>query len=255
MAMRFWLSILFCASVPTLSHDSAENSPQTQRVAMVAEAVAMATLTINFVQKRCPSKFGPLLPRVSPFQRRHMTQHRTLHTHSGLSLGASCRYGNNYFISCPKLIFKQVSPVIYRCATVSTLSHDSALNFLQTQWVSKVAQPVAMMKLTSNFVQKPCPSIFDRLLLFVMPFQHCHVTQHQIFHKPIWLIWWHKPLLWQQWRHTLSKNHGQAVLTAYSFLCHSFNIVTCLSICFPTNLLYCHGGTSRYLATMTIYLT
>ena len=61
-----------------------------------------------------------------------------------------------------------------------------------------VAQAVAMATMTSCFVQKPWPSDFDPLFPFVPPFQHCHMTQHRILHKPRGLPWWHKPLLWQQ---------------------------------------------------------
>ena len=47
-----------------------------------------------------------------------------------------------------------------------------------------VAQAVAMATMTSCFVQKPWPSDFDPLFPFVPPFQHCHMTQHRIPHKP-----------------------------------------------------------------------
>ena len=97
----------------------------------------------------------------------------------------------------------------------------------------------------NNDVIKPWPSDFNPLFLFVPPFQHCHITQHRIPHKPSGLPWWHKPSLWQHGRHVLSKNHGQAILTPYSPLCHRFNTVTWLSIQFPTNPVGCHGGTSR----------
>ena len=114
---------------------------------MVAQAVAMATMTSCFVQKPWPSDFDPPIPL---------------------------------------------------CATVSTLSHDSASNSPQTQRVAMVAQAVAMATMTSCFVQKPWPSDFDPLFPFVPPFQHCHMTQHRIPHKPRGLPWWHKPSLWQQ---------------------------------------------------------
>ena len=89
-----------------------------------------------------------------------------------------------------------------------------------------VAQAVAMATMASCFVQKPWPSAFDPLFPIVPPFQHCHMTQHRVLHAPSGLPWWHKPSLWQQWRHVLSKNHGQAILTPYSPLCYRFNTVT-----------------------------
>ena len=58
-----------------------------------------------------------------------------------------------------------------------------------------VAQAVAMATMTSCFVLKPWPSDFDPLFPFVSPFQHCHMTEHQILHKPSGLPWWHKPSL------------------------------------------------------------
>ena len=78
---------------------------------MVAQDVAMATITSYFVQKPWPSDFDLLFP----------------------------------------------------CATVSTLSHDSSSNSPQTQWVAMVAQAVAMTTMTSYIVQKPWPSDFDLL--------------------------------------------------------------------------------------------
>ena len=181
MAKRFWPPIPLCATISTLSHDSASNSPQTQRVAMVAQAVAMATWTSCFVQKPWPSDFDPLFPFVPPFQHCHMTQHRIPHKPSGLpwwhkpSLWQQWRH---------KTMAKRFWPPIPLCATVSTLSHDSASNSPQTQWVAMVAQAVAMATMTSCFVQKPWPNVFDPLFPFVPPFQHCHMTQHRIPHRP-----------------------------------------------------------------------
>ena len=82
---RFLPTISACDIVLTLSHDTASNSPQIQRVAMVAQAIAIATMTLILVQKRWPSNFDPLFPFVSPFQHCHMTQHRTFHKRSCLS--------------------------------------------------------------------------------------------------------------------------------------------------------------------------
>ena len=86
---------------------------------------------------------------------------------------------------------------------------------------------------------------FWPLYPFLPQFQHCHMTYHQILHKPCGLPWWHKPSLWQQWCHTLSKNHGQIILIPSSPLSHNFNIVTWLSIEFSIHLVGCHGGTSH----------
>ena len=147
MAKQFCPPIPLCATVSTMSHDSALNSPQIQWVAMVAQAVAMATMTSCFVQKPWPSDFAPLFPFVPPFQQCHMTQHRIPHKSSGLpwwhkpSLRQQWRH---------KSMAKQFCPLIPLCATVSTLSHDSALNSPQTQWVAMVAQAVAMATVTSQ---------------------------------------------------------------------------------------------------------
>ena len=233
MAKRFWPPIPLCATVSTLSHDSALNSPQTQWVAMVAQAVAMATWTSCFVQKPWPSDFDPLFPFVPPFQHCHMTQHRIPHKPSGLpwwhkpSLWQQWRHqtmAKRFWPPIPlcatvstlshdsasnspqtqwvamvaqavamatvtscfvqKTMAKRFWPPIPLCATVSTLSHDSASNSPQTQWVAMVAQAVAMATWTSCFVQKPWPNDFDPLFPFVPPFQHCHMTQHRILHKP-----------------------------------------------------------------------
>ena len=86
---------------------------------------------------------------------------------------------------------------------------------------------------------------FDPLFPLVRKFWHLHMTQHRIVHIPSGLPWWHKPSLWQQWRHVLSKNHGQAILTPYSPSCHRFNTATWLSIELSTYPVGCHGGTSR----------
>ena len=127
------------------------------------------------------------------------------------------------------------------CATVSTLSHDSALNCRQTQWVVKVAQTVATATITSNFVRKPFPSNFDPLFLFEPSFQHCHMSQLWIFHKLSGLQWWHKSSLRKHFCHVLSKNHVQANLTFFSFLGHRFNTVTWLSIELANNPVGCYG--------------
>ena len=87
---------------------------------------------------------------------------------------------------------------------------------------------------------------FDPLFPLVQKFWHLHMTPHRILLKPSGLPWRHKPSLWQQWRHVLSKNHGQAILTPYAPLCHCFNTVAWLSIEFSTKIsVDCHGGTSR----------
>ena len=79
------------------------------------------------------------------------------------------------------------------------------------------------------------------------------MTHHLSLHKPTGFPWWQKPLLWQQWRHILSKNCGQAIFTPSTFLCHRFSIVIWLSIKLFTNPFACHGSTSRRLATKTLY--
>ena len=195
MAKRFFPPIPLCATVSTLSHDSASNSPQTQWVAMVAQAVAMATMT-------CQNHGQAIFPPYSPLCHR-------FNTVTWLSIefptnpvgshgGTSRRYGNNDVI---KPWPSDSCPPIPLCATVSTLSHDSTSNSPQTQWVAMVAQAVATATMTSCFVQKPWPSDFSPLFPFVPPFQHCHMTQHRIPHKSSGLPWWHKPSLRQQWRH------------------------------------------------------
>ena len=181
MAKRFWPPIPLCATVSTLSYDSASNSPQTQWVAMVAQAVAMATMTSCFVQKPWPSDFDPLfsfVPTVSTLS--HDSASNSPQTQWVAMVGQARRYGNNDVMFCPKTMAKRFWPPIPLCATVSTLSHDSASSSPQTQWVAMVAQAVAMATMTSCFVQKPWPSDFDPLFPFVPPFQHCHMTQHRI---------------------------------------------------------------------------
>ena len=242
MDKQFWPPIPLNSTILTHPHDSASNSPQTQRVAMVAQAVAMATMTSQNHGQAILTPYSPLCHRFNTVT---WLSIEFPTNPVGCHGGTSRRYGNNDVMFCPKTMAKRFWPPIPLCATVSTLSHDSASNSLQTQWVAMVAQAVAMATWTSCFVQKPWPSDFDPLFPFVPPFQHCHMTQHRIPHKPSGLPWWHKPSLWQQWRHVLSKNHGQAILTPYSPLCHRFNTVTWLSIEFFTNPVGCHGGTSR----------
>ena len=78
-----------------------------------------------------------------------------------------------------------------------------------------VAQAVAKTTMTLFFAKKRWPSNFDPLFVFNPPFQHCEITQRWILHTSSGLPWWHKPWLWQQWRHILSKNHGETFLTSY----------------------------------------
>ena len=187
MDKQFWPPIPLKSTILTPPHDSASNSPQTQWVAMVAQAVAMATMT-------------------------------------------SQNHG--------QAILTPYSSLCYRFNTVTWLSIEFPTN------------PVGCHGGTSrrygnSDVIKAWPSDFSPLFPFVPPFQHCHMTQHRIPHKPSGLPWWHKPSLWQQWRHVLSKSHGQAIFPPYSSLCHRFNTVTWLSIEFPTNPVGCYGGTSR----------
>ena len=76
-----------------------------------------------------------------------------------------------------------------------------------------VAQAVAMATMTSCFVQKPWPSDFDPLFLFVPPFQHCHMTQHRILHTPSGLPWWHKPSLWQQFAFSKTRKFANSAFS------------------------------------------
>ena len=146
-------------------------------------------MTFYFVRKRKPSKFDFYSLLCHHFNTVTWLKIE-LYTHPmGCDGGASCRYGNNDVIFCPESVSKQFWSPIPRCATVSNLSHDSASNFRQTQWVFMVAQTVIMATMTPNFVQKPWPSNFDPLFHFVLPFQHYHLTQHRIVHKPSGLPW------------------------------------------------------------------
>ena len=121
------------------------------------------------MDKKWTNDFVLLFPLKQQFWHLHMTQHRILHTPSGLpwwhkpSLWQQRRH---------KTMAKRFWPPIPLCATVSTLSHDSASNSPHTQWVAMVAQAVTMATTTSCFVQKPWPSNFDPLFPFVPPFQH-----------------------------------------------------------------------------------
>ena len=196
----------------------------------------------GLMDKKWTNNFDPLFPLKQQFWHLHMTQHRILHTPSGLpwwhkpSLWQQWRHvlSKNH----GQAILTPYSPLCHRFNTVTWLSIEFSTH------------PVGCHGGTSrrygnNDVIKPWPSDFDPLFPFVPPFQHCHITQHRILHTPSGLPWWHKPSLWQQWRHVLSKNHGQAILTPYSPLCQRFNTVTWLSIEFPTHPVGCHGGTSR----------
>ena len=162
-------------------------------------------------------QFWPIFPFVSSYQHCHSTKHQTVHKSSGLSwwykqlLWQKCRH------IFPQTISKQFWPSIPFCATVSTLSHNWASNSPQTQWVVVKAQAVAMARKRSYFVLKPWPSNFDPLFPVVPPFQHCHITQHQILHKPSRLSWWYRPLLGKLGRHILSKTHSQAILIPLPF--------------------------------------
>ena len=129
----------------------------------------------------------------------------------------------------------------HRFNTVTWLS----IKFFTNPVGCRKAQAVAMARMTSYLVQKPCTSNFDYLFSFLQQFQYCHMTQHQTFYKLRELSWSHKPSLWKQWRHILSESDGQAILTLYSPLCHSFNTVTWLSIKLSTNPEGFHSGTSR----------
>ena len=52
ISKQFWLTILCCATISTLSHDAVLSFPKNQWVAMVAQAVALPKMTLYFVQKR-----------------------------------------------------------------------------------------------------------------------------------------------------------------------------------------------------------
>ena len=263
MDKRFWPPIPLNSTILTPPHDSASNSPQTQWVAMVAQAVAMATMTSQNHGQAILTPYSPLchrfntvtwlsikfptnpvgslwqqwrhktMPSMTPYSPlwhkpslwqhgRHVLSknhgqailtpysplcHR-FNTITWLSIefptdpvgchgGTSRRYGNMDVMFCPKTMAKRFWPPIPLCATVSTLSHDSASNSPQTQRVAMVAQAVAMATMTSQ-------------------------------------------------------NHGQAILTPYSPLCHRFNTVTWLSIEFPTDPVGSHGGTSRRYGNMDV---
>ena len=91
-----------------------------------------------------------------------------------------------------------------------------------------------------------CPKTMAKYFdfLVVPPFQHCHKTQHCILYKPNGLLCWHKPRLWKQWRHILTKTKTKQFSSLFS-LCHCFNTVIWLSIALSTNAVGCHGSTSR----------
>ena len=69
---------------------------------------------------------------------------------------------------------------------------------IQTESEQRPSQSVAWATMVSYFVQKPRPSDFNRLLLFVPLFQHSHMTRHQILHRPSGSPFSQKPSLWQQ---------------------------------------------------------
>ena len=67
MDKRFLPFISLSTIALTPPHDSSSNFPRTQWVAMVAQAVAMATMTSYFVQKPWPSNFDPYSPLCHNF--------------------------------------------------------------------------------------------------------------------------------------------------------------------------------------------
>ena len=176
----------------------------TEVICHVGITVAMATMTLYF-PKAMAKELWPPIPVVPPFQHCHMTQHWILHKPSGLPWWHTPLLWQQWRHILSKNHGQGFSTPIPFCATISTLSHDPVSNSPQTNRVARVAQAVATATMTSYFVQKPRPSNFDLLFFFVPPFQHCHVTQHQILHKSIRLPRWHKPSLFQQWRYVFSK--------------------------------------------------
>ena len=241
---QIWLPILHSAIVLTLLHGSTLNFPQSQWVVMVPQADVMTTMTSYLVQNSFSSNFEPLFSVVPPFQYCHMIQHQILYKPSGCHYGTSHRYDNNDVIICPKTMSNHFLPPFPFCATVFTLSHDLATISPQSLWVTMVAKAVAMAAMTMSVLWKPWPS---NLTPFspVSLFQHCQMTQHQLFHKPNGLQWWHKQSLRQLSRHILSETYFQTILTLNSWLCHRFNTATWLNIELSTNSVICNGGTSR----------
>ena len=99
---KIWPPIPRCATVSTLSHDAALYSKQTQWVAMVAQAVAMATMMSSFVQKPCPSKFSPYFLLCQRFNTVTWIRIK-LSTHPvSWYDGTNRRYGKNDVMLCPK---------------------------------------------------------------------------------------------------------------------------------------------------------
>ena len=154
MSKHFWPTIPFCATVFTLSYDLALNFPQTQLVAMVAQAVGMATKTINFCKNNGQAILTPLPPGVTVSTPLHDSASNSPHTHSVAMVAQAVVMARmtSYFVR--KTVSKLFWLLSLRCATVSTLSHDSASKSPQGQWISMVSQAVVMPTMTLYFVQK-----------------------------------------------------------------------------------------------------
>ena len=190
MAKQIWPAILCCATVSTLSYDSALYSVQLSGLPWWHKPL----LWQQWRKKTIAKQVWPSIPFLSHRFNTVTWLNIDFSTNPvGCYGGTSTRYGNNDIIFCPKTKAKTFWPPKPICAMVSVPSHDLATISPKIQLVAMVPQAV----------------------------------------------------VWQQWQNILSKNHAQAILTAYSLVCHGFDTVTRFSIKLSTNPVGCHGGTIR----------
>ena len=115
-----WPLNFCCATISSLSHDWTLNSPQTQWVVMVAQAVTTATMTAYYDRNLWSSTFNPFF-FLSHRYNTVTWQSTELFTNPvGCHFGTSRFYGNNVVMICLKTMPKWFWPPIFAYVTIST---------------------------------------------------------------------------------------------------------------------------------------